>query len=81
MLFLYMDHCVPGPITVGLRQRGVDVLTAEEDGTKQLDDDDLLDRASSVGRILFSQDKDLLAIAHERQQAGANSLASCTLIN
>jgi hypothetical protein len=70
MLLLYMDHCVSGPITVGLRQRGVDVVTADEDGTAQLDDDALLDRATSLGRILFSQDKDLLAIARLRQQSG-----------
>ena len=70
MLRLSMDHHVPGPITVGLRQRGVDVLTAEEDGTTQLDDNLLLDRASAMGRILVSQDKDLLAIAHDWHQTG-----------
>ena len=35
-----------------------------------LDDDPLLDRANSLGRVLFSQDQDLLAIAHRRLQAG-----------
>ena len=70
MLPLYMDHHVPGPITEGLRRRGVDVLTAEENGATQLDDEVLLDRATAMGRILFSQDKDLLAIAQLRQQAG-----------
>ena len=63
-LRLYMDHHVPFAITVGLRQRGVDVLTAEDDGTATLDDDPLLERATSLGRALFSQDADLLAIAH-----------------
>jgi uncharacterized protein DUF5615 len=70
MLRLYMDHHVPGPITAGLRQRGVDIVTAEEDGAKRFDDDLLFDRATSLGRVLFSQDKDLLALAHHRQQAG-----------
>src|SRR5438876_4905474 len=28
----YMDHHVPGAITLGLRLRGVEVLTAYEDG-------------------------------------------------
>jgi hypothetical protein len=68
MLSLYMDHCVSAPITAGLRQRGIDVLTAEEDGAAQYDDDQLLDRATSLGRVLFTQDKDLLVIAHHRQQ-------------
>ncbi len=31
---LYMDHHVPRAITLGLRLREVDVLTAYEDGTK-----------------------------------------------
>ncbi|HZO25773.1 MAG TPA: DUF5615 family PIN-like protein [Chloroflexota bacterium] len=67
---LYMDHHVPRPITSGLRLRGVDVLTAAEDGTNRLSDPDLLDRATSLGRVLFSQDQDLLAEATHRQTAG-----------
>ena len=70
MVFLYMDHHVPSAITFGLRKRGVDVLTAEEDGSARLDDDRLLDRATSLGRVLFSQDQDLLEIAHRRLQTG-----------
>jgi hypothetical protein len=69
MIALYMDHHVPYAITSGLRLRDVDVLTAEEDGAATLEDDPLLDRATSLGRVLFSQDEDLLAIAHQRQQA------------
>ncbi len=70
MASLYMDHHVPSAITSGLRNRGVDVLTAEEDGSARLDDDPLLDRATSLGRVLFSQDQDLLVIAHRRLQTG-----------
>ena len=70
MLLLYMDHCVAGPIAAGLRQRGVDVMTAEEDGTTQLTDELLLGRATALGRVLFSEDKDLLAITHQWQQDG-----------
>ena len=33
---LYMDHHVPRAITMGLRLRGVDVLTAYEDGANEL---------------------------------------------
>lgn len=35
---LYMDHHVARAITDGLRARGLDVLTAEEDGTKEYED-------------------------------------------
>lgn len=67
---LYMDHHVPSAVTYGLRLRGVDVLTAEEDGTQRLADPDLLDRATAVGRALFSQDVDLIREAAARQRQG-----------
>jgi hypothetical protein len=68
MVPLYMDHHVPAAITAGLRRRGVDVLTADDDGSAALEDDPLLDQATSLGRVLFRQDEDLLAIAHQRLQ-------------
>src|SRR6266542_5976613 len=63
-----MDQHVPGAITDGLRLRGVDVLTAEEDGTTRFEDSALLDRATALGRVLFSQDEDLLIEAAKRQE-------------
>ena len=36
---LYMDVHIPAAITEGLRLRGVDVLTAQEDGGRRLSDD------------------------------------------
>ncbi|HZW31537.1 MAG TPA: DUF5615 family PIN-like protein [Isosphaeraceae bacterium] len=62
---LDMDHHVDAAITAGLRRRGVDVLTCQQDGTTTWDDERLLDRATRLGRVLFSQDDDLLAIAHQ----------------
>lgn len=67
-LTLYMDVHVPAAITSGLRRRGIDVLTSQEDGTDRLPDDRLLDRSTELGRVLFSQDDDLLALAAELQQ-------------
>jgi uncharacterized protein with PIN domain len=64
-----MDQHVPRAITTGLRLRGVDVLTAYEDGRSEADDAQLLDRATELERILFSQDDDLLKEAARRQQA------------
>jgi hypothetical protein len=69
-LAFYMDQYVPRAITLGLRLRRVDVLTAYEDGTSELDDAALLDRASEVGRVLFTRDDDLLAEAAKQQRAG-----------
>ncbi|HEV2210717.1 MAG TPA: DUF5615 family PIN-like protein [Verrucomicrobiae bacterium] len=65
-----MDVHVPRPITRGLRRRAVEVLTAQEDGTARWEDHDLLDRASNLNRVLFSQDEDLLAEAAARQREG-----------
>ena len=67
---LYMDVHVPAAITRGLLLRGVDVLTAQVDGTTELEDPDLLNRATELGRVLFSQDEDLLAEATKRQRSG-----------
>ncbi|MDH7486894.1 MAG: DUF5615 family PIN-like protein [Anaerolineae bacterium] len=69
-LALYMDQHVPRAITIGLRLRGVDVITAYEDGASHLDDSELLDRASELGRVLFTQDDDLLSEAVRRQKEG-----------
>lgn len=67
---LYMDVHVRRSITTGLRLRGVDVLTAQEDKAARLSDPQLLDRASEIDRVLFSQDDDLLAEATLRQREG-----------
>jgi hypothetical protein len=67
---LYMNVHIRRQITEGLRQRGVDVLTAQEDGTTRLPDSELLNRAIELGRILFTQDSDLLREATRRQRAG-----------
>ena len=53
---LYMDVHVPQAITDQLRRRGVDVLTVIEDGKDEIEDSDLLDRARSLNRVLFTQD-------------------------
>ena len=65
-----MDVHVPAAITRGLLLRGVDVLTAQLDGTTELEDPGLLDRATELGRVLFSQDDDLLREAASRQKDG-----------
>ncbi len=65
----YMDHHVPRAITVGLRLRGVDVITAYEDESQELTDAKLLDRATTLERILFTRDDDLLVETTRRQRA------------
>ena len=60
---LYMDHHVHAAITAGLRARGIDCLTADEDGAARDADEQLLIRASSLRRVLFTNDTDLLIIS------------------
>jgi len=67
---LYMNANVPRAITDGLRLRGVDVLTAQQDGSAGLSDWDLLNRASTLQRPVFTFDDDLVAIASRRQRRG-----------
>jgi hypothetical protein len=54
---LYFDQHVPGPVAAALRQHSVDVLTAEQDGQKGLVDELLLTRATSLGRVLVTNDR------------------------
>jgi len=66
----YINQHVPRAITIGLRLRGVDVITAYEDGASEMDDSELLDRAGELECVLFTQDDDLLVEATKRQREG-----------
>jgi hypothetical protein len=66
----YIDENVGNAITHGLRLRGVDVLSTLEDGRNGSPDPEILDRATELGRCLFSEDRDLLAEARKRAQLG-----------
>ena len=65
---LYMDVQVPRAITTGLRLRGVDVITAQEDGASTFLDPELLDRAAELQRALFTFDEDFLIEGARRQR-------------
>lgn len=67
---LYMDVHVPEAVSTELVRRGIDVLTAQDDGTDRLDDETLLQVATRLGRVLFTQDKDFLRIGVEWQIQG-----------
>lgn len=69
-LALYMDVHVRRPVTLALRLRGVDVRRAQDDGAGRLPDAQLLDRATALQRVLFTQDDDLLVEAASRQRRG-----------
>lgn len=65
-----MDVHIPSAITEGLRWLGVDVMTSQEDGTREIDDEALFEKCVGLGRTLFSQDRDILRIAWEWRGSG-----------
>ena len=67
---LYMDEHIHKAVTNGLRIRGVDVLTVQEDGLAGEPDLLILDRATALNRLIFSQDRDFLIEANRRQVEG-----------
>ena len=70
MITLYLDENVEGQIVRGLRLRGLDLITAEEDGRGNTPDSLVFDRANELGRVVFSRDQDFLREAKRRQESG-----------
>jgi hypothetical protein len=66
----YMDAHVPHAITEQLRLRAVDVVAATEEGTHRLPDDQLLETASALGRVVFTHDHRFRAMAEQWQRDG-----------
>jgi hypothetical protein len=67
---LYMDVHVPQAITEQLRRRGIDVLTAFEDRSQKLPDDQLLVKVTELKRVLFTQDIRFRVLAETWQIEG-----------
>lgn len=65
-----MDVHVPKAITLRLKLKGIDVLTAQEDGCALFADEELLKRATELDRVLFSQDADFILVAAKWQAGG-----------
>ena len=63
MLPSYADENVKAAVVDGLRRRGMDIVTAQERGQRNVDDELLLQMATDEGRIFLSNDSDLLRIA------------------
>ncbi len=64
---MYRDVHVRRVVTNALRLRSIDVLTAQKNGTSELDDNKFLDKATELSRVLVSQDEDLLRERARRQ--------------
>src|SRR4051812_11120526 len=57
---------MPGHVLRALRSRGVDVLSAQEDGRRRAADPLLLDRATELNRVFATADDDFLKHAARR---------------
>jgi hypothetical protein len=60
---LYHDEHVHGILARALTQRGVDVITVQQDGYGAAEDSAVFERAMALGRVLVSSDSDMLDIA------------------
>jgi predicted nuclease of predicted toxin-antitoxin system len=58
----FMDQHIPAAVTQGLRDRGVDVLTAQDAGRCSLPDGQQLQFASAEQRVMVTFDSDYLAL-------------------
>ena len=65
---LYADEDFFMPIVRELRKLGHDVLTVSEDGRKGLPDEQILERASSLARIVLTHNRDDFESLHRSGQ-------------
>ena len=67
---LYADVHVPGPVILQLSLRGADILAATEEGTNELPDEELLALATSMKRVMVTQDIRFRVLAGDWQRRG-----------
>jgi hypothetical protein len=65
---LYADVHVPGPVILQLRLRDLDILAATEEETNELVDEELFLLATSLNRILVTQDIRFRVLAEDWQR-------------
>ncbi len=67
---LHADVHVPGPVILQLRRRDVDILPATEEGTNELPGGELLALATSLTRVVVTQDIRFRVMAEDWQRTG-----------
>ena len=65
-----MDEHIPRAITIGLRLKGVDVLTVQDDNLSGEADVELIKRATYLKRVIVTHDSDLLIEVAKNQKTG-----------
>lgn len=62
-ILIYTDENVHGAVIRGLRQRGINVLTAPEAKMRGKVDQEQLEYAKTQGRVLLTHDSDFFVVA------------------
>lgn len=75
MWTFYADEHVQSGIVEGLRRRGIDVLTVQEDFREGAPDPEVVDRATELGRVVLTADADYLVEGVRRQARASSSQA------
>lgn len=58
----FTDEHIPKAVAKGLRERGVDAVTAAEAGTLRAQDRSVLDQLRAEGRVVITHDADYLRL-------------------
>jgi predicted nuclease of predicted toxin-antitoxin system len=75
----HLDENCPNAIAEGLRRRGIDAATTFDAGLLGATDEEQTAHALAEGRVIFTQDRDFLAIhASGVPHAGIASIATST---
>jgi predicted nuclease of predicted toxin-antitoxin system len=67
---LYADVHVSTALVNALRKLGLNVVRVQDDHRRQDSDESLLGRASSMGQVLLTLDRDFVEIGHHWQEIG-----------
>ena len=76
MVIIQCDEHIPYSVVRGLRARGVEIFSIEEENLKSISDEDLLDYCHAKRRILLTNDRDFLVLAKEKNHSGIIYLVS-----
>jgi predicted nuclease of predicted toxin-antitoxin system len=68
MIGYYFDVHVSGIVFQMLKEKGLDIIRAQDDGYGESEDEKLLERATELGRILVTGDKDFIEISKKFQE-------------
>jgi hypothetical protein len=71
-LRLYADECVSARIVAGLRRRRIDIVTAADERLLSAPDEQHLERATDLGRVIVTFDRDFLVIVNGLLDGGGS---------